>query len=244
MPDKERRQNMKRIKQIFGVGVICALILFLWDPVHAGFYFESEQVAEGISGQPDQEILVKNYLTAGASRTDTNHIITILDFRNMMSYELNAKDQTYTRRDMRTMNDMAKMGPAERQQLDQMMKQMADSTKIVPTDETEAIAGYNCRKYDVQFMMAKGVYWVTTEIKGYQELKKLIQDMGKALEQNPMAKQMNIMGMLDQIDGFPVKTVMDVMGGKVTTTLKMIEQRPLDKSLFEIPKGYRLVEKQ
>ena len=235
---------MKRIKQICGVGVICALILFLWHPVHAGFYFESEQVTEGISDQPDQGILVKNYLTPGASRTDTEHIITILDYRNMIAYELNANDKTYTQRDMRTMNGMSKMGPAERQQLDQMMKQMADSTKIVPTDETEAIAGYNCRKYDVQFMMAKGVYWVTTEIKGYQELRELVQDMGKAFEQNPMTKQMNILGMMAQIDGFPVKTVMDVMGGRVTTTLKMIEQRPLDKSLFEIPKEYRLVEKR
>ncbi len=43
-------------------------------------------------------------------------------------------------------------------------------------------------------------------------------------------------------DGFPVQTVMKVMGITTTTTLKTIEEKALSKDLFEIPKGYKMLD--
>jgi hypothetical protein len=42
--------------------------------------------------------------------------------------------------------------------------------------------------------------------------------------------------------GFPVKTVNNMMGMTVTTTLKKIEKRLLSKELFKVPAGYKLFE--
>jgi hypothetical protein len=43
-------------------------------------------------------------------------------------------------------------------------------------------------------------------------------------------------------EGFPVRTVSNVMGMKSTTTLKKIEKKSLSKDLFKVPDGYTLQE--
>ncbi len=235
---------MKKMKQVGVIITICLMVAALSGTVQAGFYFESEQVTEGIPGQPSQAMIIKTYLTDNASRTEKGDEIVIMNYKSMTSYELNPSAKTYTQRDMTQLAGMPELEGAQKEQLEHMMKQMADSMKIEPTDETQTIEGYRCRKYDVQVMMAKGAYWVSRDINGYDELRKVTLNMAKAFEKNPMMKQMNVLAMMDRIDGFPVKTVMGVMGGSITTTLKMIEQKSLDMDLFEVPAGYRRVENE
>jgi len=74
---------------------------------------------------------------------------------------------------------------------------------------------------------------------GYGEFRKISEHMARGFEKNPMLKQMNITGMMNKLDGFPVKTVNRIPGGRTnTTTLKRIERRSLSKDLFEVPRGY------
>ena len=242
--EAERRTRMKRIKRLWMMGVGLAVAMLWCNPVYAGFYFESEQITAGVPGHPHEEKLIKTYLMKDVSRTDQGDIITIMNYQTMMSYELHPKAKTYIRHDMNKMGGMPDMGGEEKAQFQQMMKRMADSMKIVPSDETKTIAGFDCRKYDVQFMMASGAYWVTQKIEGYEELRKLTRNMAEAFDQNPMMKQMNALALMDQMKGFPVQTIMNVMGGKITTTLKSIEQKELDKDLFEIPKGYTEIQNE
>jgi len=235
---------MKKSKIAWIVGMVFALVLSLSGSVYAGFYFESEQSTVGVPGQPPGKKLIKTYLTDNFSRTEQDDSITIMDYKTMTSYELNPDSKTYTRNDMTKLQGMGEMKGASEAQMQRIAKQMADSISIVRTDETKTIAGYDCRKYDVQFMMATGVYWVTKDIKGYDELRKLTLDMAKAFDKNPMMKQMNMMAIMAQMDGFPVKTIMNVMGGRIITTVKNVEEKSLDSALFEVPKGYALVQNQ
>ena len=55
-----------------------------------------------------------------------------------------------------------------------------------------------------------------------------------------MLRQINIKGIVEKLDGFPVYTVNHVMGGKMESTLKRVEQKTLDPSLFVIPDDYTL----
>ena len=48
--------------------------------------------------------------------------------------------------------------------------------------------------------------------------------------------------MASQLEGFPVKTVMNVMGITSKNTLQRIEKKSLPKDLFEVPKEYKLEE--
>lgn len=233
---------MKTSKRLWIAGMVFAFVLFLSGSVYAGFYFESEQSTVGVPGQATGNKLIKTYLTDNFSRTDQGDSITIMDYKAMVSYELNPNTKTYTRHDMTKLQGMGEMKGASEAQMQRIAKQMADSINIARTDETKTVAGYDCRKYDVQFMMASGVYWVTKDIKGYDELRKLTLNMAKAFDQNPMMKQMNVMAMMAQMDGFPVMTLMHVMGGRIITTVKKIEEKSLDNALFKVPKGYKLVQ--
>jgi hypothetical protein len=62
--------------------------------------------------------------------------------------------------------------------------------------------------------------------------------MAKSFENNPMLKQMNIAAMMDKLDGFPVQTVTQVMGGTITNTLVKVEKKSLSSDLFQVPAGY------
>jgi hypothetical protein len=55
-----------------------------------------------------------------------------------------------------------------------------------------------------------------------------------------MLRQFNIAGIVEKLDGFPVYTVNHVLGETVESTLKNVEQRPLDPALFRVPKDYAL----
>jgi hypothetical protein len=167
----------------------------------------------------------KNYLTSYASRTETGGMIIIMEFDTMTMYQLNPRAKTYTK--ISIMSDMGQMA-------EEMMKDM----KVTPTNETKEIAGYKCKKYNVTVMDMKSEHWVSKDVKGYKEFKAIYE---KIYKKHPKLRQMNMGGMSGK-EGFPVKTVINVMGMKTTTTLKKIEKKSLSKNLFKVPGGFKLEE--
>jgi hypothetical protein len=96
---------------------------------------------------------------------------------------------------------------------------------------------------NVNLVMVNGEYWVSKDVKGYKELKAMGTKVASIVDHNPMLSELNIPAMVEKLDGFPVYTVNHVMGGTVQSTLKKIEQKPLNPALFRIPKDYTLVQK-
>ncbi len=230
-------------KRLSHVCLLFSLLFLLVSPAaYADLYWESTETRTGVPGQPDESEMIKTYVTADASRTEKEGQVTILNFAEMTSYEIDTESKTYMQADLKEMLKMPEMDEAQTAQFQEMLTQMSDSAQIVPTDEIKEISGYKCRKYDVQMMMAKGEYWISKDVKGYLELKTFNEKMSKAFENAPMVKLMNMSGILDKLDGFPILTIMTVMGGTTTTTVKKVEQKPLGKELFTVPAGYKLVE--
>jgi hypothetical protein len=207
-------------------------------PAHADLYWESEQVSKGVQGQPEGPAIMKHYYTDKASRIDlADGKIMIMHFDKKIMVRLDPVAKTYSEMDMDEMGggkQMAKIPPEQRK----MMESMMQSMQVTPTDETRVINGYKCRKYLVSFMMMNGEYWLSKDVKGYEELKSIGAKMAKNFENNPMLKQMNVAAMMDKLDGFPVQTVTQVMGGSVTSTLVKMEKKPLSDDLFKVPAGY------
>jgi hypothetical protein len=211
----------------------------------ADLYFETEQVTRGIPGQADGSAILKQYLTMDASRSDVQDGVTIVDFNKKLIYQLDPAAKTYTRSDITSFNAIPGMdGDAESGEQNQMVKamieSMANSIRVTPTDEYREIAGYKCRKFNVTIMMATSEYWASKDFKGYDELMAIGEKASAVFANNPMMKQMNILGLMKEVDGFPVQTMTQVMGGTVVSTLKTMQQKPLSKSLFQVPEGYRL----
>ena len=222
---------------------LALLALFVsLSPAYGDLYWEYEEVSGGMpEGFPedlpkqvrDQMLAqfkpktetTKHYLTSYASRTETGEMIIIMNFRNMIVYQINPSDKTY-----RKMNMMSEMG--------RMAEGMAEGRQVRASNETKKIAGYTCRKYIVTMMGFENEHWLSKDVKGYAEYKAMTEKM---YESNPRLKQMQ-MGDTSEMQGFPVKTVSNVMGITTTTTLKKIEKKTLSKDLFEVPRGYKLIE--
>ena len=204
----------------------------------ADLYWESDQQTKGMPGHTDETKVIKTYLTEHASRTDRDGQITIMNFDTKIMYHINPQTKTYQQINLAQMGKPPEMKGEKGQAQQQMMKAMMGNIQVTPTQETRQIAGYNCRKYLVSGMMMNSEYWLSKDVKGYEEVREIGKKVAGIFEENPMMKQMNIAGMMGQLDGFPVQMVMTIMNGTSTTTLKKIEKKSLDKSLFSIPEGY------
>lgn len=219
------------------------LALFILTPVvYADLYWEFETESKGVLGQADGVDIGKNYYTSRACRIELGDTITIMEFHKGTIYVLNTKDKTYEEMIPQEMPE--DMDKDEQEFMKKMMEGMMKSVEITPTNETKRIGGYKCRKYNMTMMGVNNVYWLSKDVEGYEEFRTISENMAKGFEKNPMLKQTNIMGMMDKLDGFPVKMVNQMPGGgTITTTLKRIEKKSLSKNLFKIPKGYTLKEK-
>jgi hypothetical protein len=210
----------------------------------ADLYWESDQETKGMPGRADESMVIKTYLATYASRTEHGGQITIMNFDTKVMYLLNPKDKTYQQINISEMGKPPEMKGEKGKMQQQMMKNMMGDIQVTPTPETRQIAGYNCRKYLVSGMMMNSDYWLSKDVKGYEEVKEIGKKVATLFDENPMMKQMNIAGMMGQLDGFPVQTVMNIMKGTTTTTLKKIEKMSLDKSLFSVPEGYTRTQSQ
>ncbi|MCP4350731.1 MAG: DUF4412 domain-containing protein [Desulfobacterales bacterium] len=220
-------------------------VFFIFSPAaYCDLYWESEVTSGGMPSNLPKQLqeqmkaqfktkteIVKNYLASDAFRSETPNNIMIMEFGNMIMYQINTKDKSYLKFDL-----MSVMG-GKKGQMDKMMN---EGMKITPTKETKEISGYKCKKYNVTIMGANTEYWISKDVKGLDEFKAMNKKMEKIAEKSPMLKKMNMAGMMNKLDGFPVQTVMSIMGMSTITTLKTIEKKSLDKELFKVPNGYKL----
>lgn len=234
-----------KTKYFVSAMVLVGLFLFATsNGAWADVYLESEQVSQGMPGQlQDSTTLVKHYLTTNATMTDMGERITIINFKEKILYDLDSLTKTYTKSPIEKMGMPAGKSDemANNPMFKAMMKSMTQSAKVTPTNETKKIEGYKCKKYLVNIMMAQSDYWVSKDVKGLDEMKEIGEKSIKLFEANPMMKQTNILGMMKDLDGYPVQTVTRIMGGTMINTLKKVETKKLDKDLFKVPKGYKLV---
>lgn len=218
------------------------MIIFITIPMgaFAGFYWEMEQTNENMNlpGMPQGTFPLKMYYTDHASRVETPTSIVIMDLQKKAMFNINPEQKNYVRT---SFSDLVPPKPASGSKEETFYNQMQDmmKLKITPTGEKAKISGYDCQKFLVENQMMKSEYWVTKDIPHYKEIHKLTTSFNeKVFGDNPMMKQMGVTRLVSELDGFPVKTVSDMMGGKQTTILKSIEKKSLDDDLFVVPKGY------
>ena len=228
------------------VGILFSMIFitFFAVPVYADLFWQNIQETKGMPGQPDETQTVDHYFTENASRTQIGTMATIMDFDSMTLYQLDMQAKTYNKIDLNAMGHMAGEGE-DAEAFSNMMKQMMGETKIIPTNETRKISGYDCKKYNMQVMMVQIEYWVTQDIDHYKELKEIGEKMARGFDKNPMMQHMNLAAHMKQMDGFPVQTITrNPMGGTIISTLKHIEKKNLSDDLFKVPSDYQLTDSE
>ena len=231
---------MKRSLKLY-LPLLSLSILILSTAARAGVYLESEVTTRGIPNRPDETRIQKSYYTTGAFRIETGsgHIM-IMNFNTMTWYRLDPVSKTYGEMKLNELADkMPKMNPEEQKKI---MGGMQDNIQVTPTDETKTIEGYKCKKYNVSNMGMKSEHWVTRDVEAYDELKAIYAGMAKSFESNPMLSQMNTMSSMSKVQGVPIQTVTQIMGGQRISTVKKIEKKSLSEDLFKVPGDYTLKE--
>ncbi|SPF38065.1 conserved exported hypothetical protein [Syntrophobacter sp. SbD1] len=234
---------MKTNKWALCLGVITLFAGLCAPTANADLYFETESISTNVPNRPNNATTLKSYFTSDASRWELGDgKVIILDYNAMKLFMLDPKAKTYRELNLGERPGLPDTAGGKPKMMEEPSA-AASAIRVTPTDETKTIAGYKCSKYNVKLAMSDGEYWVSKDVKGYQELKTLGAKMASIMDRNPMLKQFNIGGMSEKIDGFPVYTVSHVMGGTIERTLKNIEQKPLDSALFKIPSDYALAQK-
>ena len=154
---------------------------------------------------------------------------------------------------------LADMPPEQRAMVEQMMQgqmagMMASEEESLPTRVEEIGSGSwqsgPCTEYAVfegdektkQICAAPlgEVDGADEAMDAFREMAKFINSLAESMP-GPLGESMaeNPMGLIDQINGFPVRTV-DYVDGQVSseTTLSSVAGSDLDPALFAIPEGY------
>jgi hypothetical protein len=190
-------------------------------------------------GQPGSgKQTFKHYLTENASRTEMENEIAIMDFQQMMVYQIDPQNKTYTKMSLQDMGQMPGMEGQDGKEMQEMMKQMMGSRKVTQTNQTRKVAGYTCKVVNVSFMMTDTEHCVSADVPHYEEIKAMGRKIGDQMSQNPIFKQMGIAEMTEELGGFPVQIITRVMGGTQTTTLKTIKKMDMGDELFKVPADY------
>ena len=224
---------------------IAALVLgFLLIPaamVWGGVYFETLEKSAGIPGQNEGTRILKQYLSDSALRIEAPDRITIVDVNSLIVYDLDPATKKYVATDIKKIGNMTDvLGEQGGNLLNDFMKELgAQQQTVTPTDETATIAGFKCRKYLVNHMMAQGEYWLSDQVEGVEEFQKFGKTAATALDQYPLFKQLNVYSIFAQLDGFPVKSVTQIMGGVNETTLIKSKRQKMDPALFTVPSDYK-----
>lgn len=221
--------------------IISIYVLFLFFPtfVYADLYWESVQKVKNVPGINNTEKNVKNYLTSNIYRTDVDNYIIIMDFNLKKIYQIDVVDKKYNVTSMESIGNVPStraMGAEEKNSW------IMENIEISPTKKINNISGYSCMKFNVTYRKSYDVqYWVSDKVTGFEELMEISYDISQVLKENPMLKQMSPIGLVNEMQGFPVRIVTEMSGGTVIVTLDKIEQKELDRDLFKVPDGYNKV---
>jgi len=228
-------------KRALRIGIIALIVGLCASSSYADLYWETESVSTNVPHQSDGTTIQRYYFTPHASRVELGGIkIYIVNYNTMELYTLDTKAKTWAELNLGEQLVIVD-GAADKKKMSEMLVLGAMmAIRITPTNELKTIAGYRCRKYDVHLGIIKGEYWVSEEVRCYQELRTLGAKVGAAAERYPILKQIDVAGMVKKLGGFPVYTVNHVMGGTVESTLRKVEQKSLDPKLFVVPKEYKM----
>jgi hypothetical protein len=231
---------MKVKRWAFYLGVTALFAGLYPCSASADFYCETQSLSTNISPRLNGISIQKYYFTPDALRVELGrNKVFIVDCNTMELYSLNTKAKTGIELNLAQLPALRDASATDKKNMGEMMGALM-AIQITPTDELKTIAGYKCRKYNVHIAMVDGEYWLSEDVSGFQELKTLGAKMGAIAERHPVLRQFNVAGLFDKLAGFPVYTVNHLMGGTVESTLRRIEQRPLDPGLFVVPKDYIL----
>jgi len=106
---------------------------------------------------------------------------------------------------------------------------------FTPTGRKENINGFECEEYTYSVQGQKVSSWFAKELQEKGDIAAAFKNLAKS--SNPMASSL---AQLDAMPGVPIRTIIDLPGGGLTTiTIEKISTDKIPSSVFAIPAGYK-----
>jgi hypothetical protein len=231
-------------------------VIFIAVASGQGLYWESTISAPSAGKEMKSNSSYRPKMFKQSSENGT--VIFRLDRKKI--YYIDNQNKEYSEMTFSEMEAAAKQAKG---QMEEMMKQMKDlppeqrealekrlgnsgmgalskpKLNIVKTGETKVINGYSCVKYVLTADGKEaGTIWTTGGVPGYSKMKNEMKEFSERLmSQVPNGKELS--AALKKVDGFPIETSIAGM----TTTVTKVEQKSVSAGDFEVPAGYKKVEK-
>lgn len=230
---------MNSMKSVFSIFFLI-LVFSLNFTVEAfgDMLWEIEETTKGSKDKKGKSLYAKHYTKGSFYRIDRGSRTQLIDLDKGIIYDIDHTNRSVIKNTVGASSKKSKTNE-NNAALANAMKKMMKKIEVTRTNEKKTIKGYPCVKYTVSFMTRESEYWVSKKMDGYDELKAVKEKSAKIFNISPYFKQINV-DAINGIDGFPVHTVMRVMGNTVTSVLKQMKKGALDASLFVLPKGYTI----
>jgi hypothetical protein len=205
----------------------------------------------GMAGRGGGSFNSTEYFSKNAMKTTSsegNDVIIRFDSEKIIT--IDNRKKTYTEMTFKQLQDMinnagAQMGQ-NREAMEQMRKMMGQGNAPVTLKKEgpgENIAGYPTEKYLISGPMEMEL-WKAPSLKiptAYYDVMKM------EMPANPMFDMKAFYDEMKKIDGMTLKSVMTIkmmnMEMKTTRVVNSIEKGAIPASVFEVPAGYKLVQK-
>jgi len=221
---------MKKFKSVTFLIILIASFVATTSIFAAdGFYFKQVSKTPEMMGQPASESSTEQYIMDNKVRMVAGDEVTILTETDMIA--INHADKSYYKTDLSFFASMAAM----------IDMQFADFN-VTATGKTEKIGKWDTKIYKASLSMMGQTMEMSFNICsdiGYPV------DMIYRQQMNmfPNAKNLqNMVKKMKELDGFPVKTTVSVMGFSTVTEVVEVKKMSMSKSDFEIPSGYKKID--
>ena len=219
----KKRNNL--LSFIILVSIIATTSIF----AAKGFYFKQAIKTPAMMGQPASEAVTEQYILGNKVKMVDGETVTILTQKDMIA--INHKDRTYSIADLSAFGQMAAM----------VDMQFANFS-VTKTGQTEKVGKWNTEVYKASLnMMGATMEMVFNVCKDISYPIDMIYK--QQMNMFPNAKNLqNMVKEMKKLDGFPVRTTINVMGMSTITEVVEVKKMSMSKSDFEIPTGYKKID--
>jgi hypothetical protein len=219
---------------------LLVMLLAPW-PAVAGLQYDMLEETYALNGESEGARLLRIFVDGQAVRVEAEGEVTIVDLQQLAMYRLDVGAKRYDQTDLRTFGSQLPRIEGQAGQMLESILQQAFQTQIVPTNEFDEVAGYNCQEHVISSLLFNGDYCLSREVVGFDQVRSLGIKAGQALEENPLARQINFPLLMESLAGFPVRSVTRTLDGTVVMTMQQSREKGLQPALFKVPAGYRRV---
>lgn len=217
-----------------------AASLLLTDQVQAaGLRWKFDKVTQGINGKVSHEKIICSVSSEVSAIEDKQEVIYI-DYANHVLYRYQKEDGACLKFPLRSSYAQA---PTAKELISREITQsLASSMKLLTSADRKKINGQGCTLKNIQFgadlakskMVAPLIvnefnqkfsesmvgYCVSDTIDRLNALKKIARDRSKIYQNNPLLRQLDIVGLVEILNGFPVQINQKVGNIEIITTLR------------------------